>query len=741
MFRSKRLILIALSVVLAVVAGPALAHGYIVRAIPADRAVLERPPTRVQYWFSEDLEPGFSTLNIRDQSGAVIATGGVSEDDRSLMAARLPSGLPDGAYIVELRPAFASDGHAVAESRVFFVGEEVGGVAGAAASDQAVPLEVVWRALVTASLALLLGVYTLYALVLVPAWGSSQYKAGLLPPRVMRRLSAGILAALAVAFAGQILALLQQAMVFFNASLPQVIEQNLWEVVRIGSRFGDVWNIRLLLLGAVATIHIGTIYFRDEQPEIVRALWTGNAWLMALIIGASSITSHAAGSLLWPWLAMGVSWLHTVAVALWVGGAAALVLALPVALRPYQGEARRLALLAVMRRFSRLATALIVVVVATGLYNALNWFYTPADVPGTTYGRALLLKLLLAGLLLLMGALHHIALRPDLAKRVARLFSPRVFDLVGRFGVTLRLEVVFAILTLIAAGLLSATPIPTPEFAQQPETPAQTQEAGEYAVTMTVAPGGPGINTYDLVILEDGVPRDDLEVVLQMVNPSRDWRGPLEKAEQVDSGVYVTAGDEINRAGQWWALVDIHDAEAQQRVAFEWTVTDAAAVIDSRDPSWLNRVALVAVAGAALWAVWPALRGYARRLDWSPLAVSVAVGVTVMTIALVVLGFRFLEDTQRRYEETLFPAPQVVNSVLPDAASLTRGEALYLEHCIAWQSASADYRALRNGLESARDDLLYRVTVEGWRSLPPCAGDLTDAQRWDIVNYFRTLGR
>ncbi|MBZ0275049.1 MAG: copper resistance protein CopC, partial [Anaerolineae bacterium] len=81
---------------------PALAHGYIVRSIPEDRVTLERAPTRLQYWFSEDLEPDFSHLIVRDQAGNTVAEGGVSENDASLMTVRLPSDLPDGAYIAEL---------------------------------------------------------------------------------------------------------------------------------------------------------------------------------------------------------------------------------------------------------------------------------------------------------------------------------------------------------------------------------------------------------------------------------------------------------------------------------------------------------------------------------------------------------------------------------------------------------------------------------------------------------------
>ena len=152
---------------------PASAHGYVVRAIPENRAVLDRAPTRVQYWFSEALERDLSTIRVRNQDGAVIAEGGVSEENNALMSLRLPNDLEQGAYVVELRPAFASDGHVVAESRVFFIGNEVGGIDGQGASESAVPLEVIWRAIVYAGTILLFGVFTVYAWVLVPAWGQS----------------------------------------------------------------------------------------------------------------------------------------------------------------------------------------------------------------------------------------------------------------------------------------------------------------------------------------------------------------------------------------------------------------------------------------------------------------------------------------------------------------------------------------------------------------------------------------
>jgi putative copper export protein len=210
----------------------------------------------------------------------------------------------------------------------------------------------------------------------------------------MRRLHWIIAIALVVLIGGNILALIQQTMTFFGIGFVKALDSNFWSVVRIGSRFGDIWNIRMIFIGIVGMLFLGSIFLKDDQPESVRAFLTAGAWIMALIIGASSVLSHSAGSLLLPWLGIAVDWLHAVAVGFWAGGLIALVLILPTALKPYHGEARRLALLAVLRRYTRIATASVFIVIATGLYSATTWIFTPDDAQ-TTFGAALGLKLIL----------------------------------------------------------------------------------------------------------------------------------------------------------------------------------------------------------------------------------------------------------------------------------------------------------------------------------------------------------
>lgn len=732
---ARTVTLLLAAALLAINTLPAAAHGYIVRAIPEDRAVLTRAPTRLQYWFSEALEPSFSAIRLRDQGGAVLAEGGVDPDNHALMALRVPPGLPDGAYVVELRPAFASDGHVVAESRVFFVGAEVAGVAGS--SGYTVDwLEVAWRVPLLAALLLLFGTFVVYAYVMIPAWGSPQHPAGLLPPRVMRRLSALVWAALALALAASALALLQQSMVFFNTGALEVLSGGLWSVVRIGSRFGDVWNARVALLALVALLHGLSITLHGQRPGLVRAFWTANVWAAALAVGTFSVTSHAAGSLLWPWAAVFNDWLHLLAVGVWTGGLAALVLTLPAALRPYTGEARRLALLAALRRFSRLAVAAVTIVIATGVYSALNWLYAPADLAGTAWGGALLVKLALVALLLLLGLAHHIAAQPE---RYARWTSAA-----GRLGpldVTLRVETALALATLLAVAVLSATPVPEPTFLDgAPPAPEAAQQAGDLNVQMAIIPGGPGVNTYDISLTRGGAPVEDAAVRVQFVYPELDQRAPAQQADAVEGSLYAAAGAEIDRAGRWLALVDVTPpGGAPARAAFAWDISAAAGVIESRPPGLLNLLALAAVGGALVYAALPALRRLARWLDWRPASVAVAVSAIAGLVIVMVGAAALMAQGQAAYEASLNPTPQVVNPVLPDAESLARGRALYTERCAPVWDKQPDAATLRARLPRLRDEDLFALTGAGWLRLPPCAGDLSAAERWDIVNYLRAL--
>jgi copper transport protein len=712
----------------------ASAHGYLVRAIPENRAVLDRAPTRVQYWFSEGLEESFSTINIRDQAGQIVASGGVSDTDSSLLTARLPNDLPNGAYVVELRPAFASDGHVYAESRVFFIGEAIGNIE-INADRGAIPLEVLWRFFTVGASLVLFGTLALYGWVLLPAWGNKSHKAGWLPPRLMNRLHALIGFSLLVGFMGNSIALIQQTMTFFNIPFDQALQPQFWELVRVGSRFGDVWMWRMGLMSLLGVMFLATLMYQKQYPEVVYPFWMAGLWVGALIIGTFSITSHAAGALTLAWAGVFVDWAHGMGVGIWVGGLFALILCLPVALAPYANGQRHDALRVVIKRFSGVAIGALVVVIASGVYSASNWIYG-GDELQSSFSTALIAKIIMILPLLAIGGLNHLLAHPDQYARLQKWINPTL----GHFIRITRIEIIIASAVLVAASTLSATPIPAPAFIQsESQAPSATQTIGDMTVSMAITPGGTGVNTFDIALSRDNMPVTDASVVVMNQSPSQDKRGDIHTTEVIDGGVYVSAGGEIDREGVWWSVVNITQNGVTERVTFTWDISAEAGVIVSLPPTLIQLFALGAVFGAVGFALSPVVRRRIKKMGMNIFTVSFAVAATILTIFGLLIGWRVMENTQQTYLATLNPLPVVINTNLPTQESLNLGEIGFNEHCEAWHNTS-DFDELVSRLNRTRDEDLYSALVDGWRNLPACARELSPETRWDIVNYIRALG-
>lgn len=99
----------------------AWAHASLVKSVPAQRAVLQRAPAKIQLWFNERLEARYSSFTLFDAGGKPVETGAVDvdpEDPKSLAAA--VKALPPGNYVVKYR-VLSTDGHVVENQFPFTV--------------------------------------------------------------------------------------------------------------------------------------------------------------------------------------------------------------------------------------------------------------------------------------------------------------------------------------------------------------------------------------------------------------------------------------------------------------------------------------------------------------------------------------------------------------------------------------------------------------------------------------------
>jgi hypothetical protein len=85
-------------------ATPAFAHAFLDHADPPVGSTVRAPPTQIRLWFSERLEPAFSSAELDDASGKRIgdARAEVDGSDATLLRIAAPS-LAPGRYRVKWR--------------------------------------------------------------------------------------------------------------------------------------------------------------------------------------------------------------------------------------------------------------------------------------------------------------------------------------------------------------------------------------------------------------------------------------------------------------------------------------------------------------------------------------------------------------------------------------------------------------------------------------------------------------
>lgn len=86
------------------VATAAEAHAFLDRALPAVGSTVHQAPAKVTLWFTQDLEPAFSAVEVLDAGDKRVDKGDphIDPDDPSALEVSLPP-LPPGDYRINWR--------------------------------------------------------------------------------------------------------------------------------------------------------------------------------------------------------------------------------------------------------------------------------------------------------------------------------------------------------------------------------------------------------------------------------------------------------------------------------------------------------------------------------------------------------------------------------------------------------------------------------------------------------------
>ena len=84
-----------------VISSHAWAHAFLEHAEPKVGSAITNSPTQVKIWFTQNLEPAFSSVEVQDAQGQEVdkKDARLDDKDKSLFIISLPP-LPEGTYTV-----------------------------------------------------------------------------------------------------------------------------------------------------------------------------------------------------------------------------------------------------------------------------------------------------------------------------------------------------------------------------------------------------------------------------------------------------------------------------------------------------------------------------------------------------------------------------------------------------------------------------------------------------------------
>jgi copper transport protein len=492
--------------------------------------VLQRSPGMVTLVFTEQAEPSLSVVHVLDSVGHAVERGPAQavEGYPLELQMKLPR-LSQGVFTVSWRTVSRVDGHAAEGAFAFGIGvAPLGAPAAQVTTPAPSPLAVAGKWGLYAGLSGLLGAAWVWALVVRP----SPERIGWYPWLVWALCATGIIAV----GADQA----DTAGVTVSRLLTTPLGRALvWRAVPIGA------SGIAIAAGQVLSPRGRRIAIGAAGGAALLAMWT------------HVLAGHAGASTgPWRWAQVADQWLHFAGVGTWMGGLAALL----IALRGEPGAEKA----AAARRFSWVAGIALAVVAGTGVIRAIADLGTWRALVSTTFGIVILLKAAFLLLLAALGAVNRYRSIPA---------SPWTLRGLHRIGGT---ELAVAGGVLVLTGILTGLAPPSLTQGGAGPSPSLSAAGADFAtsvrVRLDVTPGVPGVNRFVARIADydTGRPVVADRMTLRFELPARPDIGASTLAlSRASDGVYEGQGANLSLAGLWMVTVVIQQAANSTSVPLE----------------------------------------------------------------------------------------------------------------------------------------------------------------------------
>ncbi|MEU9372312.1 copper resistance protein CopC [Streptomyces sp. NPDC048255] len=632
------LVLAALLATLFTAASPASAHAALTASDPKDGAVVATAPSQVTLSFSEQVAMGDDSIRVLDPQGRRVDTGELRDmcsGNVIRYGTALHSGLPGGTYTVAWQ-AVSADSHPISGAFTFSIG---------APSATSVTLPAQQAGGGPVGIAYGIARYAAYAGFTVLVGASAFILLCWRRGAAERPLQKLVLRAWVTLTAATLAMLVLRTPYTGSGKFADALDLEGLKAV-LETKTGASLVSRLLLLGAAAlfiAVLFGAYARRlpasgtaqgdadggtegnaegaaeataeenKDTSDLAFGLAIGGTVVSAGIAATWALSEHASTGIQ-SGIAMPVDILHLLAVAAWLGGLTALL----VALHKVPGIER-----AAVRRFSTVAFVSVLVLAATGTYQAWRQLGSWSALTDTSYGQLLLLKVGIVAVLLAVAYMSRkwtarladgataqtpvkvIAPRdvsretepvtvPADPKRAAQLARQRAAltsarekrvrdadpdraglrrSVLAEAGIAVVLLAVTTVLTSTEPGRAveqeagrGASATAVPDRAIKITLPFDTGgQNGKGDVRLELDPGRVGANTLHIwADAPDGKPLDLPEVKVAFTLPAKDI-GPLPLVpDRAGAGHWSSSGVQLPLAGEWRIDVTVRTSDIDQ---------------------------------------------------------------------------------------------------------------------------------------------------------------------------------
>ena len=536
----------------------ASAHAYLTHTSPLPNAVLASSPRRVALTYDEAVEPRFAIISVTDAAGHQLTTAPVSRSPSNpdTLFVPLKPHLPRGWYLIYWR-AISVDGHPVQGAYTFAVGPEPG-----PPPQFAIP-----NISETATTPNLLAARWIMFLSVMVSIGLFAFRMLIARP-LMARVEGTNLRPVTIAFcvmaAVGVVAIptyLDIATSIDSLRSPFAVGElvPLFRVTAFGRAYVDM-EICYVLFVAAAAVALWVDRPLRRQRSIAELLSVTGALVgAAAVLLVPGLAGHAAQTA--PrGLSLLLDWCHLISGSIWLGGLVGLLVVwatLP--------AGRRVAGLGVcVPRFSNVALASVLVLLATGVGATIIHIPILAALWQTSYGIAILVKIGLLSAAMLLGAVNLLRSKPRL---VAATAQPGLGEPAARLlRRTVSGEVILASSAVLAAAILSSLAPPSSALAQLdsalatvgPSRVASTVTQNGYTFRVLVNPNKVAQeNSFALQITKHGQPVTGADVTLTFEMLDMQMQNQEYQMKEIRPGVYSHSAPALVMTGRWGLAFNI----------------------------------------------------------------------------------------------------------------------------------------------------------------------------------------